>query len=128
MLDQCEQDNSAAYFGGCPECSGGKMRPSQDGDWMACDEHQTKWCVGRNLISVPDIHYVNEGAYIRECNADVLKLYREVEPINLRNEPLPHMCTVCGRQVSHCKDCGKPFADDPENCVANGLPQSLQCE
>jgi hypothetical protein len=82
MSEKIDVEN---YFGGCPQC--GKtdgyvnvrehnLSTNGPAHWFRCDAHRTKWCVGANLMSVPE-----EGNNDRR-QAEAIDGYTEVEPLD----------------------------------------------
>ncbi|MBL4886394.1 MAG: hypothetical protein JKY95_17925 [Planctomycetaceae bacterium] len=78
VLQFPEQPNtSGAYYGTCPKCrkSDGFLNIGRD-LWSHCDQHQTKWFIGKNLFSDSEQETWSDW----QRNGEKLENYTEIEP------------------------------------------------
>lgn len=64
-------------FEGCPECGGDDgMINIGKSHWLVCDKHRVYWCVGYNLITIPD----DETEEVQRRIYRRVEGYRSVQP------------------------------------------------
>jgi hypothetical protein len=90
------------YFGLCPICD--TKRPPNRRDvgrlqYMCCDEHKVRWCIGENILTPQMRDIAEEDGYEaavswNEEQKRLLDTYEKVEPFYW-----PMVCAQCGRNI-----------------------------